>query len=338
MERLPWILAVALTLLLQHSVADDAPSVALANAAKPGTRMPVYGIGTCGYSPGPEVPGEHWNDSVAVKAIGEWLKLGGRRIDTSLDYRDQPGVGQAVRQSGIARDEIFITSKVGGGPLGYNETLDQFKEVLSTLNMTYVDLLLIHWPWPLVGGSSDPACQDGAASANSCRQSSWKAMVEILNSGGARAVGVSNFEIKHIQSLQAGSSLPLPAVNQVEFSPYWHEIELLEFCKTHQIVFNGYAPLATPDWAPHSHHWNASLLDSSVLKKIGDAHSKTPAQVALRWSMQMDVVINPRTWDPEHMKEDLDLNFVLTSDEMEQITNVPKPSNNKVCPDPTNYP
>lgn len=314
----------------------DAPSVPLNNAAKPGTRMPVYGIGTCGYSPGPPVPGEHWNDSVAVKAMGEWLKLGGRRIDTSLDYGDQGGVGQAVAESGIPREEIFVTSKVGGGPMGYNETLDQFKTVLSTLNMTYVDLLLIHWPWPIHGKSSDPACQNGAASANSCRVSSWKAMLEIFNSGGAKAIGVSNFEVKHLEGLKTG--VPMPAVNQVEFSPYWHEMDIVNYCKEHQIVFNGYAPLATPDWAPSSHHWNGSLLDQPIMKKIAQSHSKSPAQVALRWSIQNDIVINPRSWDPDHMKEDLELDFVLTDEEMQQIANVPKPSNPKVCPDPRDYP
>ena len=332
MRGLQVVIVLIVSVTVGRGQKNDAPSVALSNAAKPGTRMPVYGIGTFGYGP----PGEIWNNSVALKAMGEWLKLGGRRIDTSLDYGDQPGIGQAVRESGVPRSEIFITSKVGGGPLGYNETKAQFLEVLSTLKMSYVDLLLIHWPWPLVSGSTDPACQHGEASANSCRVSSWKAMVEIFNNGGARAIGVSNWEIKHLDGLDIG--LPLPSVNQVEFSPYWHEIDLLEYCKTHAIVFNGYAPLATPDWAPTHRNWNASLLDASVLKKIAGSHSKSPAQVALRWSIQNDVVINPRTWDPEHMKENLDLNFELSDAEMKEITDVPKPENNKVCPNPRDYP
>ena len=312
-------------------------TVPLANTAKPGTRMPVVGIGTGAYSHRPSVPGEDWNDSISAVAIAEWLKLGGRRIDTALDYGTQIGIGEAVVKSGVPREEIFITSKIGGGPRGYNETLQQFIQVLHTLNTSYVDLLLIHWSWPIYNNTADPACLHGEASANSCRVSSWKAMIEIFKSGGAHAIGVSNFEAKHIKGLHA-SGLPLPAVNQCEFSPYWHEMDLLEYCKANKILFNGYAPLAAPDWAPSSHHWNSSLLDSPVLKKIAAAHSKSPAQVSLQWSLQHNIVINPRTWNTAHMQENLNLNFMLSDTEMNEIANIPKPLNPKVCHNPQLFP
>ena len=180
--------------------------------------MPAMGIGTGGYAASPASKSEYWDDDVAEKAIASWLTLGGRRIDTSLSYHDQTGIGKAlaaaISNGTVTRDEVFITSKVGGGPPGYNETLAQFDQILTTLQVKYVDLLLIHWPGPVIGfESKDPNCKH-LTDGPKCRQSTWRAMEKIFNDGGARAVGVSNFEEKHLQSILDLQSL-LPAVNQV---------------------------------------------------------------------------------------------------------------------------
>ena len=325
-----------IALLIPLTLGAKMPSVDLHNAAKPGLQMPVMGIGTCGYAISPNEKAELWNNSIAEKAVLAWLNLGGRRIDTSLDYLDQPGIGRAIRsQTAVPREEIFITSKVGGGPLGYNETLDQLTTILDQLNTSYVDLLLIHWPLPVWSNSRDPACQH-ESQARACRQSSWRAMEEIFHSGRALAVGVSNFEMSHLQDIVDMNSL-LPAVNQVEYHPYWHEDDLVAYCRDKSIVFNTYSPLGTPDWGPDHRGWNSSILDLPLIRDIACRHAKSPAQVLLRWALEKKLVLNPRSWNEKHMAENLDIfDFELTSDEARQIDDVPKPANPKVCPYPSN--
>ena len=202
----------------------EVPSVTLMNAAKPGLKMPVAGIGTWGYvhQQGTGIPGEVWNDTVAEKAVKEWLALGGRRVDGSLGYLDQVGVGNAVKASGIPREEIFMTSKVSLA--GYNETFTQMDQILGDLQMEYVDLLLIHVPLVWSPGT-DQACQEDVPSWRGCRQSVWKALEKLFNDGKALVIGVSNFEQKHLEDIIMMNST-VPSVNQVEYHPYWHEDDL----------------------------------------------------------------------------------------------------------------
>ena len=338
-------LVLALT-TINSCIALEVPTVTLMNAAAPGTKMPVVGIGTGGYMFEPRTgPGEIWTEDVAEKAVEQWLKLGGRRIDASLNYRNEPGVGRAIKASRVPREEIFIVSKVGsegpfanmpGGALGYNDTLIQVQPILDSLQSDYVDLLLIHWPGP-PGNSTDPACQGNPPTWRACRQSTWKAMEEIFKSGKAKAIGVSNFEKNHLEDIIAMNST-LPALNQVEFHPYWHEEDLLAFCKMYNITYNGYSPLGCPDWAPSSHHWNHTLLEEPTVTSIAKAHNCSPAQVVLRWEWQQGVVTNPRTVNPDHMKENLNyFDFVLSDDEMKKISSITPPPKPKVCPDPHQY-
>ena len=310
----------------------EAPTVPLKNAAKPGMKMPVTGIGTWGYvhEQGTGKPGEVWNDTVAEKAIKEWLALGGRRIDGSLGYEDQIGVGKAVKASGIPRQEIFMTSKVSLA--GYNETFTQMDQILSDLQMDYVDLLLIHVPIVWSQGA-DPACQDNLPSWRSCRQSVWKALEKLFNDGKALAIGVSNFEQKHLEDIMMMNST-IPSVNQVEYHPYWHEDDLVQYCQKNNIVFNSYAPVGTPDWAPTERHWNGTIIELPLIQSIAKAHDRTPAQVLQRWAWQQGIVVNPRTMNLDHMKENLSFfNFELTDAEMKQISTIKPPQNPKVCPD-----
>ncbi len=304
-------------------------SVTLMNAAKSGVKMPVVGIGTWSYGR----PGEVWNDTVAEKAISEWLMLGGRRIDGAILYGDQVGVGKGIKSSGVPRTEIFMTSKIEIE--GYNETLTEMKQLLADLQMDYVDLLLIHWPGPR-GSSTDPACQRDPPTWRSCRQSVWKAMEKLFNSGKALAIGVSNFEQNHLEDIIQMSSM-IPSVNQVEFQPYWHEDDLLAYCKSKNITFNSYSPLGAPDWGPTQHGWNGTILALPVIQSIAKAHQRTAAQIIQRWQWQQGIVVNPRTLNQNHMKENLNLfDFELSDDEMKQISSIKPPSDPKVCPDPHN--
>ena len=346
-----WCMLVVVVVVVVVVGGFDDQTVLLQNAADKNVSMPVIGIGTGGYASNNTSPhGEYWNDSVAEIAISNWLKLGGRRIDTANSYNDQVGIGKAIRESGIPREKIFITSKVGpgqgsnrsipSGALGYNDTLTQMDYTLSSLNVTYVDLLLVHWPYdPTHPPTTDPLCRGNTSQEmKACRQSTWKAMQLLFQRNKTRAIGVSNFEIKHLQDiLDMGEAIP--SVNQCEFHPYFHEFDLVDFCKKHKIVFNGYAPLGTPDWAPWSHKWNSSIGDLPLVKSIAAAHQKSSAQVLLRYSLQQDVVVNPRSWNNDHMKENLNvLDFKLTDEEMKMLNNIPRPKNSKVCPDPAKYP
>ena len=311
----------------------DVPSVTLMNAAKSGVKMPVAGIGTWGYvhTIGTGRPGEVWNDTVAEKAISEWLKLGGRRIDGSIGYGDQVGVGKGIKSSGIPRKDIFMTSKIE--PEGYNETLTQMDRLLGDLQMDYVDLLLIHWPGAR-SSSNDPACQGDPPTWRSCRQSIWKAMEKLFNSNKALAIGVSNFEKNHLEDIVMMNGT-IPSVNQVEYQPYWHEDDLLEYCKSKHITFNSYSPLGAPDWAPTEHNWNGTILKLPVIQNIAKAHQRTAGQVLQRWQWQQGIVVNPRTMNQDHMKENLNFfDFKLSDDEMKQISSIKPPSDPKVCPDP----
>ena len=326
--------AMIILALLPQCLIADSPTVPMMNAAKPGMKMPVVGLGTWGYvhKPNTGVPGEVWNDSIAEVAVGQWLALGGRRIDGALGYGDQVGVGKGVRASGIAREDIFMTSKLA--PNGYNETFDQVDRLLTELQMDYVDLLLIHWPGPPIG-SKDPACKTTHfLSYRACRQSVWKAMEELYNSGKARAIGVSNFEKKHIEDIMMLNG-SIPSVNQNEFHPYWHEDDMVAYCKSLNITYNSYASLGTPDWAPTAHKWNGTILQLPVVQDIAKAHNRSAAQVILHWEWQQGVVMNPRTLNQDHMKENLNFfDFVLTEDEMKQLSSIKPPTHPKVCPDP----
>ena len=327
--------SLILAALLPPCLLADSPSVTLMNAAKPGLKMPVTGLGTWGYvhQQNTGVPGEVWNDSIAETVVGQWLALGGRRIDGALGYMDQVGVAKGIKASGIAREEIFVTSKLA--PNGYNETFTQLDKLLTELQLDYVDLLLIHWPGPPAPGSTDPACKTThITSYDACRQSVWKAMEEIYNSSKAHAIGVSNFEKNHIEDIVKMNST-IPSVNQVEYHPYWHEDDLVAYCKSLNITFNSYAPLGTPDWAPAAHHWNGTILQLPVVQGIAAAHNRSAAQVILRWEWQQGVVANPRTLNQDHMKENLNyFDFELSNDDMKQLSSIKPPTHPKVCPDP----
>ena len=253
----------------------------------------------------------------------------------------QKGVGRGVAASGLERSEIFITSKLPCD--GFNETLANVDELLADLNMTYVDLLLIHWPYsPSKIFTKDPNCRPPtAATAKTCRQSVWRAMEVVFKSGRAKAIGVSNFEEKHLQDILDMPDSLVPAVNQVEYHPYWHEDALRTFCQEHNITFNSYSPLSCPDWAPKTHLWpeKHGSLDEKVVQDLAKTHSKTPAQIVLRWAWQQGVVVNPRTYSSQHMSENLDIfNFTLTTAEVASISAITPPKRNKVCPDPNKDP
>jgi diketogulonate reductase-like aldo/keto reductase len=250
-----------------------------------GATMPAIGFGTWKIFP----------NGHAKKATLEALSAGYRHIDTARIYGNEKGVGQAVRESGIAREELFITTKLWNGDQGYDKALKAFDKSLGRLGMDYVDLYLMHWPVP------------------DKRQESWRAMEEMYKSGRARAIGVSNFLVRHLEELAAASNT-VPAVNQVEFHPFLYEdlISLLDYCKQKGIVFEAYSPLA-----------HGKVTDVTVLPAIAKKHGKSTAQIILRWCLQHGTVPLPKSTNPEHIKQNLEVfDFELTPAEMEQINDL----------------
>jgi diketogulonate reductase-like aldo/keto reductase len=243
-------------------------------------RIPAIGFGCWQITP----------DSAAEEAIKAALEIGYRHIDTAKIYGNEAGVGDGIRVAGVARQELFITTKLWNEDQGYDSGLEAIDESLGKLGLDYVDLYLVHWP------------------RTGTRADAWRAMQEIYKSGKAKSVGVSNYTIRHLEELLGSGDL-VPAVNQVEFHPYIYEQqkELLAFCKAHDIVVEAYSPLAR-----HSRE-----VDERILS-IAEAVNRTPSQVILRWCLQHGTVPLPRSTNPEHIRENFEVfDFELSDADMD---------------------
>ncbi|UJR36920.1 hypothetical protein I4U23_029632 [Adineta vaga] len=314
----------------------EQPTVRLMNAVHGIVLMPIVGLGTGGYGSPNGSGGQYWGPEQGHNASVSWLKMGGRRIDSSGDYASCDGIGTGWITSGVPRSEIFITSKVD--PAGYNQTLAEFAGILKSLQTTYVDLLLIHWPGAQPGKSDKPipSCKEGQATWTDCRIQTWRALETIFNLKQVRAIGVSNYEVNHLLEIFNLNST-LPSVNQVEFHPYWHEDELLDFCQKHNITFNSYSSVGCPDHATKlGPTWNPipDLRTHPSVVAIATKHEKSSAQVILRWHWQQGIIINPRTRDPTHMMENMSIfDFELDHQDMMTLAYLNHPMS-KICGDP----
>ncbi len=242
-----------------------------------GVEMPRLGLGT-------------WQirDGKPVRQAIEWaLEAGYRHIDTAAMYGNERGVGQAVRESGLPREELFVTTKLWNDDHGYEPALRAFDESLSKLGFDYVDLYLIHWPVPHT------------------RTDTWRALEKIYDEGRAKAIGVSNYTIRHIEDLLKDADV-VPAVNQVEFHPWLYQKELLEYCTEQDIVLEAYSPLT-----------KGNRIDHPRLREVGERHGKSPAQVLIRWALQRDVVVIPKSSNPDHIRANAAVfDFALSEEEM----------------------
>ena len=249
-----------------------------------GKKVPAIGFGT-------------WQitDQAAADFVSEALRVGYRVVDTAKIYGNERGVGQAIRDSGIPREEIFVTTKLWNDDQGYDSTLRAFDESMEKLGLDYLDLYLIHWP------------------ASSSRVDSWRAFEKLYNDGRIKAAGVSNFTVDHLRELAETSDF-VPAVNQIEFHPFVYEDqrEVLEYCIDKNILVESYSPL--------------NRLGSGVpqpIQDIADRLGKSPQQVVLRWCVQHDTLPLPRSTNPDHIASNFDIfDFELTADDMKTIDTV----------------
>ncbi len=263
-----------------------------------GRAMPQLGFGVF------QVP-----DDEAEQAVTTALENGYRSIDTAAVYRNERGTGRALRASGVPREELFVTTKLWNSDQGRDSALRAFDASLERLGLDYVDLYLIHWPMPRRGTYLE----------------TWRAFEELRRDGRARSIGVSNFTVETLRHIVDETDV-VPAVNQIELHPYLQQPGLRAFHAEHGIRTEAWAPLGQ----------GQGLLDDPALADIGRAHGRTPAQVALRWSLQLGNVVIPKSVTPSRIAENIDVfGFELTADEMKRIGELEKGS--RVGPDPAAF-
>jgi len=263
-----------------------------------GVEMPQLGFGVF-LVPADEV----------VEPVRLALDAGYRLIDTAKLYGNEEGVGRAIRDSGIPRDEIFVTTKVWNSDHGYDATLRAFDDSQKRLGLDVVDLYLIHWPTPQRDLYVD----------------TWRAFEQLYADGRVRAIGVSNFTVAHLERL-LGETTVVPAVNQIELHPGFAQEQTREFGHRHGIVTESWSPLGR----------GHGLLDDPVVTGIAEEHDKTPAQVVLRWHIQLGCVVIPKSTHKERIAENIDVFDVeLTDAEMAALSALTEPG--RVGPDPDEF-
>lgn len=263
---------VAASVTVERTPVNDVPQVGLNN----GVTIPQLGFGTW------QVPPD-----AAAEVVGEALRAGYRHVDTAQMYGNEAGVGRAVRESGLARDEVFVTSKLNNNAHARDAALRAFDRTMAELGLDVLDLFLVHWPLPTVGDYVD----------------TWRTMGEILASGRVRAVGVSNFTPEHLDRVVAETGL-VPAVNQIEVHPYFRQDVLRAHGARLGVVTEAWSPLAQGQVA-------ADPAVLAVAARLG----RTPAQVVLRWHVQRGDVVFPKSTSPVRMRENLDVfSFELDGD------------------------
>lgn len=265
-----------------------------------GIEMPVVGLGVFQVEDG----------QIVIDSVKAAIKNGYRSIDTAAIYGNEEGVGQgikeAIEENGINREDLFITSKVWNADLGYQSTLDAFELSLKKLGLDYLDLYLIHWP---VEGKY---------------VESWKALETLYKTGKVKAIGMSNFQIHHLQDVLEIAEIK-PMVNQVELHPLLSQVELRNFLKENSIQVEAWAPLM-----------QGQLFENETLSQIAKAHNKSIAQIVLRWHLQNEIVIIPKSIKEHRIQENGNIfDFELTAEEMKTIDALNQ--NHRVGPDPDNF-
>ncbi|MFF5373299.1 aldo/keto reductase [[Kitasatospora] papulosa] len=270
------------------------PTVTLNN----GVTIPQLGFGVF------QVP-----DDETTAAVTAALEAGYRSIDTAAVYGNEAGVGRALAESGLGREELFVTTKLWNADQGYDATLTAFDASLAKLGLDHVDLYLIHWPTP----------------ARDLYTDTWRALEKLLAEGRIRAAGVSNFQPAHLRRLREESSL-VPAVNQIELHPGLQQRELRSL--------HAGSGIATEAWSPLA---QGALLDDEVLTSLAGRHGRSPAQVVLRWHLQLGNVVIPKSVTPARIRQNIDVfDFELSADDMEAIAGLDRGMRTGPDPDTLN--
>jgi diketogulonate reductase-like aldo/keto reductase len=263
-----------------------------------GVKMPQFGLGVWQTENGQQV----------IDAVKAAVKAGYRAIDTAAAYENEDGVGQGIRECGLDRNELFITSKLWNSDQGYDNTLRAFDKTMERLGLDVLDLYLIHWPCP----------NDGLF------VETWKAFETLYKQGRVRAIGLSNFTKENIQTLLDSCEIK-PMVNQIECHPYLTQVEMQSFLFQNQIAMTAWSPLA-----------HGEVFGDQTLQKIADKYGKNIAQVVIRWELQRGIITIPKSINPKRIEENIQVfDFVLSAEDMIEIDMLNK--NHRTGPDPLTF-
>lgn len=261
-----------------------------------GNKIPEIGLGT--YLTPPEE---------TKRCVLTAFEAGYRHVDTARFYYNEEGVGKAIKESHLKREDVFITTKIWTTDCYYDKALLAVRESLEKLDTEYIDLVLVHWP---------PVNED--------LKGAWKALEEMVQAGFIKSIGVSNFKKHHIEKLLNTAKIK-PAINQVEMHPYFQQVELREYCKKHNIIIEAWAPLL-----------RGKVLGDKTLCKIATKYNKTVAQITIKWAIQEGVVPLPKSVTDERIKENIQIfDFELTKEDMQEIRCIDK--NKRFFKDPDSH-
>lgn len=253
--------------------------------------IPCVGFGTWQVADG----------AIAYESVSAALDAGYRHIDTAAAYGNETSVGKAVRDSGLDREDVFVTSKLANPDHGYEATLDAFERTMEQLGLDYLDLYLIHWPNPV-------RFRDNWQEVNA---GSWKAFEELYQAGRVRSIGISNFRPHHIEALLKTATI-MPMVNQIRLCPGDTQDETVAYCREKNILLEAYSPLGT-----------GKIFSVPAMQEMAAKYNKTIAQVSLRWSLQMGFLPLPKSATPARIRENAELfDFELTPEDVTAIANL----------------
>jgi diketogulonate reductase-like aldo/keto reductase len=259
-------------------------------------QIPKIGFGTW------QVP----DGAPAYDATVAALAAGYRHIDTASAYGNEASIGRAIADSGLERSDVFVTTKLPAEIKDYKEALASFEDTITALGTDYVDLYLIHAPWPWSEMGADYSAGNAEV---------WRALEEILDSGRARSIGVSNFNVSDLEKLSETARIT-PLVNQIRYFVGYTQPEVTAYCQANNILVEGYSPLAT-----------GAILDNSEVKAIADKYGRSVAQLCIRYLLEKDVLPLPKTTTPSRMSENADVDFAIDAEDLAYLDGLTDPAN-----------